>query len=187
SGAFFLDTTVRVIVEGTQADFRYGECDTCVRIDQEDPEEPKYIVNLHTNFKHWDYGFYIGTEYWIKTFLNEVLAHKARVIVVEPPGHASKAANVPEAFSLSQNSPNPFNPICEIAYALPTDCQVTLSIYNILGQKVRVLVDEYQDAGHKSVKWDGKDEQGQEVTSGVYFYRIQAGDFAQSKKMVLIR
>ena len=77
--------------------------------------------------------------------------------------------------------------MCEIAYALPTDCQVTLSVYNILGQKVRVLVDEYQSAGNKSVKWDGKDEQGQDVTSGVYFYRIQAGDFAQSKKMVLLK
>jgi hypothetical protein len=95
--------------------------------------------------------------------------------------------NAPKEFSLGQNYPNPFNPICEIEYALPIDCQVTLTIYNILGQKVRVLVDEYQSAGHKSVTWDGKDDQGQEVTTGVYFYRIQAGDFAQSKKMVLMK
>ncbi|MCK4428149.1 MAG: T9SS type A sorting domain-containing protein, partial [candidate division Zixibacteria bacterium] len=93
----------------------------------------------------------------------------------------------PKQFSLEQNYPNPFNPACNIEYALPTDCQVTLSIYNILGQKVRVLVDEYQSTGNKSVTWDGKDDQGQEVTSGVYFYRIQAGDFVQSKKMVLIK
>ncbi|MCK4223778.1 MAG: T9SS type A sorting domain-containing protein [candidate division Zixibacteria bacterium] len=93
----------------------------------------------------------------------------------------------PKEFALSQNYPNPFNPDCEIKYALPTNCQVTLTIYNVLGQKVKVLVDEYQSAGNKLVKWDGKDDQGREVTSGVYFYRIQAGDFVQSKKMVLMK
>lgn len=93
----------------------------------------------------------------------------------------------PDAFGLSQNCPNPFNPTCEIAYALPTDCHVTLIIYNMLGQKVRALVDEHQSVGNKSVQWDGKDDQGQEVTSGVYFYRLQAGDFAQSKKMVMLK
>lgn len=95
--------------------------------------------------------------------------------------------NLPERFTLEQNYPNPFNPICEIEYDLPTECYVTLSVYNILGQKVKVLVDENQSAGRKSVKWDSKDEQGQEVTSGVYFYRIQAGNFVQSKKMVLMK
>ncbi|NIM97599.1 MAG: T9SS type A sorting domain-containing protein [candidate division Zixibacteria bacterium] len=94
---------------------------------------------------------------------------------------------VPEKLSLSQNYPNPFNPICNINYALPTDCEVTLAVYNILGQKVRVLVDEYQSAGHKSVEWDGKDDRGRELTTGIYFYRLQAGDFVQSKKMVLIK
>lgn len=94
---------------------------------------------------------------------------------------------VPKQFNLGQNYPNPFNPACEIKYDLPTDCQVTLCIYNILGQKVRVLVDEYQSAANKAVQWDGKDDQGKEVTSGIYFYRIQAGDFSQSKKMVLLR
>lgn len=187
SGAFVADTTVRVVIEGTQVDFRYGRCDTCVRIDRTDPRAPKYIANLHTNFKHWDYGISLGTEYWIKTFLSEVLAHKARVVVLPPPRNNSKMANIPENFTLSQNHPNPFNPTCEIGYALPTDCHVKLSIYNVLAQRVRVLVDEYQDAGNKSVMWDGKDEQGQDVTSGIYFYRIEAGDFSQSKKMVLLR
>ncbi|UCG93988.1 MAG: T9SS type A sorting domain-containing protein, partial [Candidatus Aerophobus sp.] len=97
------------------------------------------------------------------------------------------SAALPMEFSVSQNYPNPFNPTCVIAYALPTDCQVKLSIYNILGQKVKVLVDEYQNAGYRSVTWDGKDDQGQEVSTGVYFYRVQAGNFMQSKKMVLTK
>ena len=95
--------------------------------------------------------------------------------------------SLPKGFALYQNYPNPFNPECEFAYDLPTNCHVTLSIYNVLGQKVRVLVDEYQNASNKTVSWDSKDDQGQEVTSGIYFYRIQAGDFVQSRKMVLMK
>ncbi len=102
-------------------------------------------------------------------------------------GHKSLAAVSPNQFTLSQNYPNPFNPACEIGYILPTDCHVTLCIYNLLGQKVRVLVDEHQSAGLKSVKWDGKDNQNREVTSGVYFYSIEAGDFKDTKKMTLVK
>ncbi|MCJ7497238.1 MAG: T9SS type A sorting domain-containing protein, partial [candidate division Zixibacteria bacterium] len=94
---------------------------------------------------------------------------------------------IPDKFELKQNYPNPFNPVCNIEYALPKGSHVTLSIYNILGQKVRVLVDEYQSAGYKSVRWDGRDNLGREVTSGIYFYRIEAGDFVQAKRMVLIK
>jgi hypothetical protein len=94
---------------------------------------------------------------------------------------------IPEKFELRQNYPNPFNPVCNIEYALPRSSHVTLSIYNILGQKVRMLVDEYQSAGYKSIQWDGRDNLGREVTSGIYFYRIEAGDFVQAKRMVLIK
>jgi hypothetical protein len=94
---------------------------------------------------------------------------------------------LPDGFALLQNYPNPFNPACNIEYSLPTDCQVTLSIYNILGQKVRVLVDEYQNAGFKTVSWDGKDDKGENVSSGIYFYRIKANGFEQTKRMVLTK
>jgi len=93
----------------------------------------------------------------------------------------------PEEFSLSQNYPNPFNATCELAYTLPTGCHVTLSIYNIIGQRMRVLVDKYQSAGRKFMRWDGKDDKGEDVASGIYFYRLQAGDFVQAKKMLLLR
>jgi len=114
-------------------------------------------------------------------------------MVIEPMVPISAAAKVgasaalPTEFSLSHSYPNPFNPTCMIEYALPTDCKVTLSIYNILGQKVRVLVDDHQNAGYKSVEWDGTGDQGQTLATGIYFYRIVAGDFVQSKKMVLIK
>lgn len=94
---------------------------------------------------------------------------------------------IPENFSLTQNYPNPFNPETDIEYALPVDCQVKLTIYNILGQKVTTLVDEYQTAGYKTIHWNGKDEQGNLVSSGIYFYKVQAGDYTATKKMVMTK
>jgi parallel beta-helix repeat protein len=93
----------------------------------------------------------------------------------------------PESFSVSQNFPNPFNPQTQISYALPQDCDVKLTIYNLLGQRVRILVDEHQMAGYKKIFWDGKDEQGKDAASGVYFYRVQAKDFDQTRKMLMLK
>jgi hypothetical protein len=94
---------------------------------------------------------------------------------------------LPREFGLSQNYPNPFNPTTVIDYALPKACEVSIKVYNILGQEVRNLANERQEAGYKSTVWDGKDDQGQEVSSGIYFYRIVAGNFIKSKKMVLLK
>ena len=88
-------------------------------------------------------------------------------------------SQLPKEFALSQNYPNPFNPTTVIEYALPKASQVRIQIYNILGQKVRELVDEHQEPGYKIIRWDGKDDSGVEVSSGVYFYRIAAGNFVQ--------
>lgn len=99
----------------------------------------------------------------------------------------SEELSVPSAFDLSQNYPNPFNTSTEITYTSPTDSHVRLAIYNIAGQKVRILVDQDQSAGHRAVLWDGKNDSGEEVASGVYFYRISIGDFSQTKKMLLLK
>lgn len=93
----------------------------------------------------------------------------------------------PEQFDLRQNYPNPFNPVTTIQYALPKSSEVCIRIYNILGQRVRDLVNERQDPGYKTVLWDGKDDHGNEVSSGVYFYRIEAGDFVKCRKMTLLK
>ena len=100
---------------------------------------------------------------------------------------AKSATSTPERFSLSQNYPNPFNPQTQISYALPERCQVKLAIYNVRGQRVRVLVNELQAARHNTVLWDGKNEDGQEVASGIYYYRLDAGAFSQTRSMVLLK
>ena len=94
---------------------------------------------------------------------------------------------LPDKFALSQNYPNPFNPITTISYELPVESKVTLRIYNTMGGLVRTLVNEEQYAGYKNVIWNGRNESGSKVSSGIYFYRIAAGDFTQVKKMVFLK
>ena len=93
----------------------------------------------------------------------------------------------PQAFSLSQNFPNPFNPGTMIEYKLPTSSQVEICIFNLQGQKVATLVKDYQIAGYHQVTWNGKDEYGQTVASGVYLCQLKVDDFVEVKKMSLLR
>ena len=99
---------------------------------------------------------------------------------------------LPEQFSLYQNFPNPFNPATTISYALPKSGHIELTIYNLLGQKVRTLVNTYQPAGQFQVQWDGRDAQGNPVASGVYVYKLKAKSvpgerFEEVRKMILMR
>jgi hypothetical protein len=93
----------------------------------------------------------------------------------------------PTIFAVSQNYPNPFNPVTNFRVALPQASHVKIEVFNILGQKMKTLVDEDMGTGVFVVDWDGKDDRGLEVSSGIYFYRIIAGDFSDIKKMVLLK
>lgn len=95
--------------------------------------------------------------------------------------------NIPRTFRLVQNYPNPFNPSTTIRYSLPEASKVELVVIDAVGQKVITLVQGYEHAGYKSVVWDGRDSYGKILGSGVYFYRIKAGHFQESKKMILVR
>ncbi len=94
---------------------------------------------------------------------------------------------LPELFALAQNYPNPFNPTTIISYSLPARAEVTLTVYNLLGQSVRVFRQGEQSAGEHSVSWDATDNNGAAVASGIYFYRLTSGDIVVSRKMVLLR
>jgi hypothetical protein len=94
---------------------------------------------------------------------------------------------VPEAYVLSQNYPNPFNPETSIRYHLPEDVHVFLSIYNVMGQQVCQLVDWEQSAGGYVVTWNGQDDNGRPVASGIYFYQFIAGEFREVRKMLLLK
>jgi len=94
---------------------------------------------------------------------------------------------IPDKFALHQNYPNPWNPITTISYDVPTQSPVTIIIYDILGRQVRTLIEQISEPGYRSVVWDATNDRGQSVGAGVYLYRIQAGDYLQTKKMILIK
>jgi len=94
---------------------------------------------------------------------------------------------VPLVFSLSQNYPNPITNSTTIKYSLAHDASVELAVFNSAGQRIGNLVHETQDAGFYSVKWNLNKASGEELPNGVYFYRIAAGDFIESRKMVVVR
>ncbi len=93
----------------------------------------------------------------------------------------------PRQYALSQNYPNPFNASTQISFALPSAGRATLELFNLLGQKVNMLVDEYLNAGTKIVNWDGRDDRGVPAPSGIYFYQLRSGDFKETKKMLVLK
>ncbi len=140
-----------------------------------------------------------GKAYWIKVnaggklILSSTLlgssSNKIKIVPTDelppppPDGEVTTATpQLPDHFALEQNYPNPFNPASVIRYQLPINGNVTLRIYNVLGEEVGILVDGYQDAGYKSVIWDASN-----VASGIYFYKLNAGNFIQVKRMMVIK
>jgi hypothetical protein len=93
----------------------------------------------------------------------------------------------PNRYSLSQNYPNPFNPSTQINFALPEKKAVSLKIYNLQGNLVKTLVNEEKDAGYYNVVWHGRDDRGKSVASGLYIYRITAGKYTTTKRMILLK
>jgi len=94
---------------------------------------------------------------------------------------------LPDKFALHQNYPNPFNPVTTLRYDLPENSLVNIIIYDLLGRQVKTLVNQTQEAGYKSVLWNATNNYGKPVSAGVYLYQIQAGEFVQTKKMVLLK
>jgi len=94
---------------------------------------------------------------------------------------------VPSVFALHQNYPNPFNPVTEIQFDVPKESQVTLTIYNIMGQEVTTLTNSTLKAGFHSVRWDGTNGLGEQVSTGLYFYRLSSPAFTSIKKMIMVK
>ena len=119
----------------------------------------------------------------------EVLRPDGQVEVLAP----QLAAMVPQQSALLQNYPNPFNPNTTIPIVVGAgpegidQVEVQLGIYNLLGQKMRTLLEGKRAAGSYQVEWDGRDEEGREVSSGLYLYRLQVGEVQQSRRLLLLR
>ena len=103
------------------------------------------------------------------------------VVAVQP------QIDAPDTFAVAQNIPNPFNPVTTISYELPRETDVSLKIYNVLGQEVKTLIRQPIRAGRHQIVWDSKDDIGQIVSSGIYFYRFIAGPVDETKKMLILK
>ena len=93
----------------------------------------------------------------------------------------------PEQIMIYQNYPNPFNPTTTLRYDLPEDANVNIIIYDMMGRQVKTLINGLQTPGYKTVQWDATNDKNRPVSAGLYLYTIQAGEFRQTKKMVLLK
>jgi len=138
-------------------------------------------ANREGNYNFSDATAEAGGRYYYKLEAldtrGNVTTHGPIVVTVAPP----------DKFDLSQNYPNPFNPTTQIRYQLPQAVKVSLVIYNMLGQEVRKLVDAQQPAGYHTAIWDGRDNFGRSLPTGVYHYRLQADSFTMTKKMLMAK
>jgi hypothetical protein len=131
-------------------------------------------------YMHWVLSIGSGEEY--------ILEQDGEITVpTEDTFTLERKAIIPISYALHQNYPNPFNPITTLRYGLPVQAQVTITIYDLMGKEVTQLVNTTQDAGFSSVQWNATDMHGKPVSAGVYLYQIRAGEFVQTKKMVLLK
>ena len=118
----------------------------------------------------------------------ELVFQNPNLLLTRPTvGIEDEYTSVPPNYSLDQNFPNPFNPSTTISFTLPEESAVSISIYDLVGRKVNELTTSSQLAGSHSIQWNGTDQQGNLVPAGIYFYQLKAGDFIQTKKMVLMK
>jgi len=122
-----------------------------------------------------------GTSYYYKLESVNILGVTEQYEVLQV------TALIPKEFVLYQNYPNPFNPYTKIEYDMPKATNVTLKIYNVLGQEIKTLINDEQQPGNYQIIWDGTNNYNIRVSSGVYIYQIRAGSFVQAKKMILLR
>jgi len=140
-------------------------------------------VELVPNGSH--YGFVVGNRTALVVRDTDIYAfdpERAPVDVADEDDYI-----LPAGFSLKQNYPNPFNPNTIIEYSLPHRTQIEVAVYNLLGRRVRTIVDKTQEAGDYKVVWSGRDDFGKRVASGLYFYQVKAGEYVESRKMLLLK
>lgn len=135
----------------------------------------------------WPSEFNLPTVDWLEGPPSAPLTVEDPPDLTKPTSVADNEGGVPLTFELEQNYPNPFNPQTTINYQVANDAHVKIEIYNLMGQLVKTLVDKKQARGSYSITWSGDNQTGAQVSSGVYFLKMRAGDFARVRKMALIR
>jgi hypothetical protein len=147
------------------------------------PDIGPQVIRIDTVYDRYNGSLFLGLEDGLTAFVPAF--QYGQLVIGNPAGVGFDA--LPNSYSLNQNYPNPFNPSTTIEFTLPEAGHVSLEIYDILGQRVKSLLESDISSGQYSVSWNGTDNAGNEVRSGTYFYKLTANDFVQTKKMLLIR
>ena len=150
------------------------------------PSNGMVTVALEGSFVYSPTTDYSGSDSFTFTVCDNSLCDTATVLITIH-SLSLDETSLPTEFALRQNYPNPFNPITTLRYDLPENALVNITIYNMLGREVKILVNQTQDAGYRSIIWDATNDYGKPVSAGIYLYQIQAGEYMQTKKMVLLK
>ena len=184
-GLMALESGSSVILQWTtqiEEDFSYHN----IYRNDLDSFDPAMVFTTTDSFYVDEEGTQGSYEYWITAVDsagNESDASDIAAVVLS----ASEQATVPTVFALEQNYPNPFNPSTQIRYALPEATSVVITVYDMMGRKVRTLVQDTQSAGYHTALWNATNDRGLPVSAGMYIYTLQAGDHHHMKKMVLLK
>ncbi|RPG61473.1 MAG: T9SS C-terminal target domain-containing protein, partial [Flavobacteriaceae bacterium TMED238] len=180
---FFLEQNVELsinikpfIIDGGLHSFALGVIDSTDNVSFYSKENLILEGNFNSTVVDHNSGYATNHDFWpsISFQFQENLSLKNNKIL-------------PNVFALHQNYPNPFNPKTIIQYDLPIESNVKIIIYNILGNMTKSLINNKQDAGFKSIQWDATNNHGKKVSAGLYLYSIEAGNYRQTKKMILIK
>jgi hypothetical protein len=197
-GTVFSQTDTDTIIHGLVELYRYGDSNPfkvtetyCVATGKKDPGDSLTMYQFDSllqdsySIRFMDYWVYDGIE------LQDNYAGDSLNIKWTGLNWTSveeiESGEIPESFSLFQNYPNPFNPRTRIEFSIPEESYVTIEIFNIKGEMVKTLVQQRLSAGNRVITWDGEDDSGNRVSSGIYFYRLICGGFVSTKKMMLIK
>jgi len=157
--------------------------------ENEDLSQPILIAeDLDDNAYLWD-NVPLNTYYWsveVQDLEGETAYSSVQTFQVDYV-MGIDGSMIPVEFALLQNYPNPFNPITTLRYDIPENSRVNITIYDMLGRQVKTLINQTQDAGYRSIIWDATNDYGKPVSAGLYLYQIQAGEYMQTKKMVLLK
>ena len=147
------------------------------------------VSNYLNNPYYEDNNLEYDTEYFYRVsfYAGDDWSEYSEIISVTLDWLEVDGDQLPTVYALHQNYPNPFNPVTNLSYDLPEDAMVNITIYDVMGKSIRTLVNSPQSAGYRSLHWNATNDNGQPVSAGLYIYSIQAGQFNQTKKMILLK
>ena len=183
---YSLETYVTLLWDAVSIDdFNYYIVERSTDVEfADDVESNALIVNYFE-----DHDLEYDTEYFYRVYYVAAGANSeySDVLSVTLEWLDVDGEQLPTVYALHQNYPNPFNPVTNLSYDLPEDAMVNITVFDMMGRVVRTLVNDQQSAGYKSLQWNATNNSGQPISAGLYIYTIQAGEFSQTKKMILLK